>query len=172
MDLDGGTDIETSDDEDGIARSRLGDGPCGVGMPLQVRMAGKTKPFSDGAGLCSPGIWEPAKRRDSSELGLALRLVIQQGLHQALPRDRWRTELCRTSTGNAKGPPFDSAAIDWTSQELTKVLDKFGIDGRATIDRPEDLIDYELAGRLALGYGIRTKGSWQSPTSRRPKGFA
>ena len=46
-----------------------------------------------------------------------------------------------------------SHRLDLSSQELTKVLDEFGIDGRATIDRPEDLIDYELAGRLALGLG-------------------
>ena len=50
----------------------------GVGPPRKARHMGGDKPFCDGGGLCSPGRWQPGKRRLPSALPcLRARLVEQ-----------------------------------------------------------------------------------------------
>ena len=52
--------------------------------------------------------------------------------------------------GKAKGPPFGFAPSSEPLENLPKFR-QLGFNGRATNDHPGDLVDYELAGRLALG---------------------
>ena len=54
---------ETSEEEDpGVLKPKLENHLPGVGPPLSTRWAGRTKPFHDGAGLCSAGRWHPDRR--------------------------------------------------------------------------------------------------------------
>ena len=56
-------DEATSDDvEPRIPKPRRGAGRIGAGSPILVQYQGKTRPFADGAGLCSPGRWLPEQR--------------------------------------------------------------------------------------------------------------
>ena len=52
----------SSEDECGERRALRGSGVLGKGLPLRVTLSGRTKWFSDGAGLCSPGRWRPEDR--------------------------------------------------------------------------------------------------------------
>ena len=65
---------DTSDeDSDKEVRPPFGAGCWGAGQPLKVKSAGKTRSFTDGAGLCSPGRWAPGERKpEQSGLGEAI----------------------------------------------------------------------------------------------------
>ena len=102
---------DTSDeDEEGRRRPRLGEGYWGAGPPLHTMVAGKTKPFHAGAGLCSPGRWPP-ERRQLETSGLSARLYM-----------RWMRCLDSTidvrrafftlAAGKAEASPFPPAALE------------------------------------------------------------
>lgn len=64
------SDATSSRFSDGTHKPKLGEGVTGWGSRLHTRTNGKTKPFDDGNGLCSPGQW-PLERRRSQQSGVA-----------------------------------------------------------------------------------------------------
>jgi len=52
---------ECSDAE--VSGPPFGEGRRGLGLPLFVGRGAKKREFQDGGGLCSPGLWPPARRR-------------------------------------------------------------------------------------------------------------
>ena len=76
-----GPDTITSDEEDGIIRPKRGHGRVGRGAPVTLEQGISTRHFEDGAGLCSPGRWQPeARMRDpiASKLYAAIRDIVMQ----------------------------------------------------------------------------------------------
>ena len=53
---------DSSDTEPDVIAEPPGAGPKGVGSPMMVGRGGKARPLTDGAGLCSPGRWDPRRR--------------------------------------------------------------------------------------------------------------
>ena len=74
----------TSEDEPelmNVRRPKRGEGWWGLGPSLLPLRKGVPRPFTDGAGLCSPGRWPFARRRlPSSDLALKLQDIVYQGL--------------------------------------------------------------------------------------------
>ena len=56
-------DATSDEDSDGVPIPRKGAGWWGHGPPMATLRAGRYKAFADGNGLCSPGRWEPQKRK-------------------------------------------------------------------------------------------------------------
>ena len=55
IDLGPGGQVTSDEDGDGISRPKLGSGLGGQGPSLMAKVAGKTRDFHNGSGLCSPG---------------------------------------------------------------------------------------------------------------------
>ena len=78
----------TSSEEEsgGEPKPKLGDGLVGRGKPVHTFWSGNYYPFHDGAGLCSPGRWDPAHR--TGPLNLAFGLIDQaRGLLERAVKD-------------------------------------------------------------------------------------
>ena len=70
---------------------KKGEGWLGHGAPLRVRQGHMVRDLEDGAGICSPGRWSPAKRKLSDIEGFAEKLsaamnVDPEAWHKSMPR--------------------------------------------------------------------------------------
>jgi hypothetical protein len=92
-----------------IADAWVKDGPpqkgagwWGKGAPIQVQQSYKVRDFADGAGLCSPGRWQPSKRRLPAVGGLAKEVVE----HMGLSMEEWSKTAIRMMAGKLEQDPF------------------------------------------------------------------
>ena len=102
-------DAPTSDEDfDGEPRAKTR--PGGSGPPLSVTVAGKDKPFTDGAGLCSPGRWHPDKRLVQPPLAARLRELLYKAIDAATP-DPQRL-VFELATGKRSASPWPEEVVE------------------------------------------------------------
>ena len=125
----GGVLVEDSDeDEDGFPKQRYGSGVLSLGPPLNCTLMGKTRPFVDGAGLCSPGRWCPEDRRDESDdgrLGMAHEcfLELQRLLRDRMDPHRLMLEL---ACGRHLASPFNEDLLAAGFSAIKGIMQKYG----------------------------------------------
>ena len=59
-------DLTSDEDSEGMKRPKLGAGRVGAGPAVHLNSGVDRRPFHDGAGLCSPGRWEPHQRKEDA----------------------------------------------------------------------------------------------------------
>ena len=108
-------DVDTSeDDSDGEPRLKWGAGNLGLGQPMQVKSAGKRRPFADGCGLASPGRWAPENRKtDMASVALAIKANVMKFILENGTSRKCSTNLRLTS-------PRLNHQKTWTSQWKTR----------------------------------------------------
>lgn len=120
----------SSDDEDGVRRPKVGEGHQGIGAPLSVEVAGRSKPFHDGGGLCSPGRWPPSQRSYYlSALGAHLRMRWAKILYGRLECSKHfdlKEAFCQMACGRIRACPFSQSMIDEGRRTWKDELLKFG----------------------------------------------
>ena len=140
---------DTSDeDEDGMPRTKLGDGVIGRGPPMTVWQNGSRKGFHDGAGLCSPGRWTPELRRvEKLHIMRALRARLVQIVREMDVKRLVATLAC----GRARENPFTDDMIRRGREAWAQTLRQFG--GRFTTMKPpqgQGLLFAEIGDTLKL----------------------
>jgi hypothetical protein len=101
--------VPTSDeDEDGVAKPIRGIGRWGRGHPLKGTVAGKTKWFADGAGLCSPGRWAP-EARTTENSGLSAN--IRSSRVKLIVALEYKKLCCELACGRCKSSPFNEEMV-------------------------------------------------------------
>ena len=111
---------EPTSDEDFDGEPRVKHRPGGTGPPLQVTVAGKTKAFTDGAGLCSPGRWHPDHRREPEGLAAQLRDVLFSTIEKAIPDQR--RLVFELATGKVSGSPWPEGVVDELLYQWARLL--------------------------------------------------
>ena len=109
----------TTDEEtelNGMRRPKRGEGWWGYGPTLLPLRKGVPKPFTDGAGLCSPGRWPVSRRKlPDNELAQKLRATVLDGLKAC--EKSWRSGskpkdlkhvLTEIAVGKVTEQPFPS----------------------------------------------------------------
>ena len=107
------TDSDSSDTEPDASAEPHGAGPQGIGPPMMVGRGVKARPLTDGAGLCSPGRWEPRRRPVQRSNRL---LSIRSALRRAVLRldqdgDGLDDLFHRLCTGKVQECPFSAEVI-------------------------------------------------------------
>ena len=105
-------DATSDEDEFGQPRKLLVGFPGGRGPCLQTKLGGKVRGFCDGAGLCSPGRWNPCNRysTDIAPTTDPLRKILDDAINKYFPNpDRLVYEL---SVGRHLVSPFSEAMLN------------------------------------------------------------
>lgn len=106
--------MSSDEDDDGVVKPKKGAGLWGDGPPLALRLLGKRQEFADGFGLCSPGRWEPSKRKCAAsmpclgfaeQLGAELLKLLQSELDL-------RTLAMKLAVGCVDSMPFSDDLIN------------------------------------------------------------
>ena len=119
----GGGDEPTSDEDfegEPLCRSC----PGGEGSPLSATIAGKNKPFTDGAGLCSPGRWPPEQRLVPGQWAQAFRDKLFLLLSAAV-KDPQRL-VFELATGKHKESPWPPGLVEQVRYEWAASLPRGG----------------------------------------------
>ena len=141
----------TSDEESelgGMTRPKRGRGWLGVGPTLLPLRKGTPQPFTDGAGLCSPGRWPIDRRRlPDDDLAQQLKSIVAKGLKAC--EDRFRSGpkpkdlrhlLAAISVGKVTGQPFPEDMVSTVRADLCLALQAAGIgDG---LPREGDVVQH------------------------------
>jgi len=102
-------DHDTSDeDEDKVARPKVGSGVVGQGPPLEVWATKRFRAFHDGTGLCSPGRWLPENRQDPCFLIKSIR----ESLLEIIATMDVRKIVATLACGKASECPFSASQIE------------------------------------------------------------
>ena len=100
----------------------------GLGPPLRSVLNGKTKPFTDGCGLRSPGRWPPNLRQCASESpSLALHERIGQSLQALLASyTDTRSLAFKLATGRVTESPFSEQILEQARDIIFRELKAAG----------------------------------------------
>ena len=98
----------------------------GAGPPRSVNHMGQLKPFSDGGGLCSPGRWQPKKRRLPSALP-GLRAMLAAQFEKAARKNSGGSDdalafMMKLAAGRFKACPFDEDGLEETRAFLRSAI--------------------------------------------------
>ena len=110
----------SSEEEDGFRRPLLKDHQGGSGEPIYTDVGGRSKPFQDGCGLCSPGRWHPSKRNPPSAFGVKLRGIIDEFIEQEIA-DPPRMVMAM-ALGQVTSSPFKECAMADLRERWFKLL--------------------------------------------------
>ena len=118
----------SEEDEDGFPVAPRGSGKLGVGPALLTRGAGKTKLYSDGHGLASPGRWPPRARPCADhDPGLAFhKSLMDQLLRFITDNVDYKKVVCFLATGKCTASPFSEAVMDQARQLVFKRIREQG----------------------------------------------
>ena len=120
--------VSSDEDDDGVVKPKKGAGLWGDGPPLASRLLGKRQEFADGFGLCSPGCWEPSKRKCAANmpcLGFAEQLGTE--LLKLLQRDLdLRALAMKLAVGCVDSMPFSDELINAGRELLFTALEFAG----------------------------------------------
>ena len=120
--------VSSDEDDDGVVKPKKGAGLWGDGPPLASRLLGKRQEFADGFGLCSPGRWEPSKRKCAANmpcLGFAEQLGTE--LLKLLQRDLdLRALAMKLAVGCVDSMPFSDELINAGRELLFTALEFAG----------------------------------------------
>ena len=107
----GDDDVTSGEEEEGVPKPRLADFAGGLGQPLQSCWAGKTREFHDGAGLCSPGRFLPARRKRFQQPALVvLRGNLKKIMKSVLGNVSTEADLKRLCTVESNHALLEKAA--------------------------------------------------------------
>ena len=78
------------------AAERVAQRAGGAGPPLRTSLLGKSRPFTDGGGLCSLGRWGPSRRPQCNEVGAQCFKALDDLLRKRMDPSKLLYELaCR-----------------------------------------------------------------------------
>ena len=126
-------DWPTSEDESelpGVKRPPKGSGWWGNRSPLRATKKGIERPFTDGAGLASPGRWAKDRRNlPHNKVADEIRRVFERGLRRAeqhLPGGKFKTGLFAMAAGKVDACPFPPELLEETRADLRVLLMEYG----------------------------------------------
>ena len=140
-------DPDTDPDDDAAP---AGAGWRGVGAPLSVGRAAKKRPFIDGGGLCSPGLWPPALRRLPVGTPCQCRELLLSALKSLEDHDPGHNKrlLSALAQGRVTEDPFPAAMLEDLRKDMAGLLKKQFPDMHV-VEQPEDrpqLVKVRLLG--------------------------
>ena len=111
-----------TDPDEGAAPA--GAGWRGIGAPLSVGRASKKRPFIDGGGLCSPGLWPPAQRRLPVGIPCRCRELLQGALKRLEDEDPGHNKrlLSALALGQVTEDPFPVSMLEGLRKDMSKLL--------------------------------------------------
>ena len=114
----------SEEDEDGYPVAPRGSGKLGWGPALVTRAGGKTKLYSDGHGLASPGRWPPHARpcADHDPELVFHRSLMDHLLHFITDNIDYKRVVCFLATGKCTTSPFSDAVMDQARQLVFKFI--------------------------------------------------
>ena len=146
------SDGPTSDeDQAGAPKPRRGTGWLGSGPPLSVGRGSRRRDFRDGGGLCSPGLWIPARRRyppAGRHYLEAVRALVDEA-EVSHGRGYGLRVVCSLASAKVDADPFEGLELQ-LKKSFVKILQKeqgFRRDGAD--NHPAAGIDFELLGAIA-----------------------
>ena len=95
--------------------------------PRRADFMGKSRPYDDGGGLCSPGRWRPADRGDASPLGMRILGRARHHLEDAVRAmsngaDSPLTFMMKLAAGRFAECPFPQASIEAMLNDLAEMV--------------------------------------------------
>ena len=141
---------ESSDTEADDTAEPAGAGPRGVGSPMMVGRGAKARPWTDGAGLCSPGRWDPHRRpvQKSSRL-LRIRSALRRAVLGLNKDGRWIDGLFqRLCGGEVQECPFPEEVVVGLRDYAISVFSDSTVSARARSDDLEQPIKVRLLQAL------------------------
>ena len=106
----------SSEDEFGQKRSAIVSTPGGWGPPLRTGEEWRRRDFHDGAGLCSPGRWHPARRLHQSDDTIAFKLLqlIRKHLNgMDVPKTVYQLASAKFTASPFSSEIMDAFRKDW-----------------------------------------------------------
>ena len=176
-------DWPTSEEESelpGVKRPPKGSGWWGNRSPLRATKKGIERPFTDGAGLASPGRWAKDRRNLShNEIADEIRKVFDRGLRRAeqhLPGKSFKSGLYAMASGKVDACPFPDGLLEEMRAELRVLLMEHGYgDGLPQHGDVEQLPEVRLAQGLLAAFKDPdayfcewwARGAWLGSAKRR-----
>ena len=95
----------------------------GVGPPLRTSLLGKSRPFTDGGGLCSLGRWSPSRRPQCNEVGEQCFRALDALLRKQVDPSKLLYEL---ACGKHATTPFSQPLVEEAAATLCQIVRAHG----------------------------------------------